>query len=372
MSEYAIRRVGVRAELVARNEPYWGPPLEVNCHLGFRKIDAERGSWIARVKKDGQRSYKALGSDSATFSFKQAKEKAEKWFADLEQGLVGEDVTVKSALELYVKHLRDQKKKPLAAHDAECSFKRSIYETPLAKVLLANLRKHHFQSWLDSLKLNPSTLKRAITPVRAALNLAVRKDRVSAALKQTWTGVELPEIPDGRRTLFLDLAQRRALLAAASGPVRDLIEGVMVTGARAGELVNATCGQFDARHGMMVFKGKTGPRTVPLMPAALALFKRLAKDKLPLAYLFTRNGGQKWQHSGWDELVRDAADKAGLPKGTCLYVLRHSWITEAIAGGLSILEVARMTGTSVMMIEKHYGHFQPAVALERLSKVTMT
>jgi hypothetical protein len=74
-----------------------------------------------------------------------------------------------------------------------------------------------------------------------------------------------------RRDLYLDLEQRRALLAASHGALRDLLEAAMLTGARAGEL-----------------------------------------------------------------------------------------------------DVARLVGTSVMMIEKHYGHLVHSVARERLALVVMT
>jgi integrase len=369
MEEYAIHRAGVRAELTPRDEPYW-KFVKTNCHLGFRRIDADRGSWIARCKRDGKRPQKKLGTDSATYGYEQAEKDAKNWFEDLDQGISGDD-TVKGACELYVKHQRERRKKPATAAEAERRFKATVYEAPISKVLLAKLRKHHIETWIDSLKMTPATLKREFTALRAALNLAIRKDRVSVTARQAWAGLELPDVPDNRRTLFLDLAQRRRLLAAATGGVRDLIEGVMTTGARAGELTSATCGQFDVRTGTMKFTGKTKTRTVPLTPAAFALFKRLSKNKLPLAFLFTRDDGKRWPHSGWDELIRDAAKKAGLPAGTCLYVLRHSFITEAISGGLSILDIARMTGTSILMIEKHYGQFVASVALERLSRVTM-
>jgi protein CrcB len=84
--------------------------------------------------------------------------------------------------------------------------------------------------------------------------------------------------------------------------------------------------------------------------------QRLSKDKLPEAPLFTRDDGKPWAHSDWDALVREAAEKAGLPKGVCLYTLRHSFITQTLLEGLSTLEVSRMVGTSLTMIEKHYGH----------------
>ena len=371
VKDIAIHRVGVRARLAPRNEPYWAPALAPNCHLGFRKIDAERGSWIARHKEAGAREYKALGACTDNFGFHEAREAARSWFADKEQGVAGEDPTVKEVCEAYVKAQREKKKREATAHDADKRFERTVYESALGKVPMSKLRKHHLRTWIDTQQMSPASLARTFTALRAALNAAVRNDLVSLTVKQAWTGLELPEIPDNRRTLFLDLAQRRALLAAATGALRDLLEGVMVTGCRAGELVSATCGQFDARTGTMKLAGKTGTRVIPLSAPALALFKRLSKDKLPLAFLFTRNDGQRWNHSDWDELVRAAATAAKLPAGVCLYTLRHSWITEAISGGLSILDVARLCGTSVMMVERHYGHLVHSVALERLSRVTM-
>jgi hypothetical protein len=53
-------------------------------------------------------------------------------------------------------------------------------------------------------------------------------------------------------------------------------------------------------------------------------------------------------------------------------MLQHRWITQVISGGLSILDVARLTGTSVMMIEERYGYLVDGVARERLAQVKMT
>jgi site-specific recombinase XerD len=85
--------------------------------------------------------------------------------------------------------------------------------------------------------------------------------------------------------------------------------------------------------------------------------------------LLTRDDGQPWAHSDWDELVRAAAQRAGLPTGTVLYTLRHSFITQAVMAGMTTLDVARLVGTSVMMIEKHYGHLVASSARERLDRV---
>ena len=39
-----------------------------------------------------------------------------------------------------------------------------------------------------------------------------------------------------------------------------------------------------------------------------------------------------------------------------IYVLRHSFATDALSVGLSIFELARYMGTSVAMIDRRYGH----------------
>ena len=69
-----------------------------------------------------------------------------------------------------------------------------------------------------------------------------------------------------------------------------------------------------------------------------------SKRELPLTgdRLLVRDDGQPWAHSDWDELVSDAANAAKLPAGTCLYTLRHSWISTAPRGGMSTLEIARL------------------------------
>jgi integrase len=95
------------------------------------------------------------------------------------------------------------------------------------------------------------------------------------------------------------------------------------------------------------------------------------KRKYRWRALFTRDGGEAWPPSGWDELLRAAAKAAKLPQGVVLYTLRHSFITEALRGGVATLDVARLTGTSLPMIQEHYGHLVAEAARERLAKVTM-
>lgn len=210
-----------------------------------------------------------------------------------------------------------------------------------------------------------------MTALRAALNLAVANRRASSDRVIEWSSVRQHRNADARRVLFLDQDQRRRLIEHAPGAIGDLIAGMALTGARPGDLRTARRSQYEPRTESITFTSKTGPRTVPIPRAAVELFNRIAKDKLPSAWLFSRENGKPWGHSDWDEHVREAARKAGLPEGVCLYTLRHRFITQALMDGMATLDVARITGTSLAMIEKHYGRLVMHAARERLNTVNL-
>ncbi len=366
-----IHKVRVRAVLKPRREPYWGPALGRGQALGFRKIDAETGSWVARMRDEsGGKVYRALGYLTADLDYEAAREAAERWFRQRDGGVADDKATVADACRAYVEDRRTAKGEA-TAHDAELRFKRTVYGTEFGSIPLSRLRTPAVKRWRDGLDLGKSASNRTLTALKAALNLSVAERRVEAGAAREWGDVKPYQGASKRRDLFLDLKQRRRMFATAKGAVADLIRAAALTGARPGELVKATRGQFDARTKSMTFIGKTGTRTVPLSDAAIELFTALSKSKLPGARLLVRDDGKPWGPSDWDELVKAAAVEAKLPAAVCLYTLRHSFITQAITDGMTTLDVARLVGTSVMMIEKHYGHLVASAARERLAKVKM-
>jgi site-specific recombinase XerD len=279
-------------------------------------------------------------------------------------------LTVAGACALYVADRRAERGEA-CAHDAHKRFERTVYGTSFGATRVRELRTPAIKGWRDGLKLSHSSRNRTLTALRAALNLAVRSRLIAAETAREWQDVKPYRHAGQRRELFLDLAQRRALLKAAGGAVRDLMEATMLTGARAGELVNATAAQFNVHMQTMRLTGKTGTRTVPLSAAAEALFARRMRSAPSAERLLVRDDGKPWAHSDWDQLVRAAAANAGLPRGVCLYTLRHSFITQALSDGMTTLEVARLVGTSLAMIDRHYGHLVNDALRERLARVVM-
>ena len=367
-----IHKARVRNALSPRREPYWAAPIALGRFIGFRKIDAQRGSWIARLRDDsGAQHYRRLGALSNTFGWEEAKTAANAVFDAHDAGVrASTRATVDTACREYVEDRRREKGEA-TARDAEARFERTVFDSAFGRTSLAKLRTPAIRRWRDGLDLGKASANRTLTALKAALNFAVSNRQVPAAARIEWADVKPYKHASKRRELFLDLEQRRALIAASDGALRDLIEAHALTGARPGELVNARRRQFDARTGSITLAGKVGARTVPLSAPAAALFARLSKSKLPAARLLVRDDSKPWAHSDLDELVKAAATKAKLPSATVLYTLRHSFITEALVGGMATLDVARLVGTSVNMIEKHYGHLVASAARERLDRVVM-
>jgi integrase len=373
-----------RDRLETRREPYWRK-LTQGRYLGLRKSDSG-GTWIARYRtEDRKQRYRSLGEFSERFTYDQAVSAALAWFKSLDEGVTGRTIdggepTVEMACREYVADLDREDRKP-TAHEVDMRFRRTVYGDkkysphPIASIKLSKIRAAHVKEWRSGLLeagASKASANRNTAALKAALNLAVKARLVSMEKAREWSEVKRLKDAGKRRDLFLDLHQRRRLRDACEGSVRNLVEAAMLTGCRAGELTKALRSAFDDRTRTFTVKtGKTGRRSIPLSPDALALLRRLSQYKMPNAPLFTRDDGKPWGHSDWDELVREAAKKAGLPKGVCLYTLRHSFITQTLMEGLSTLEVSKMVGTSLAMIEQHYGHLVTDTARERLAKVQL-
>jgi integrase len=74
------------------------------------------------------------------------------------------------------------------------------------------------------------------------------------------------------------------------------------------------------------------------------------------APIFARSDGRVWNKDAWKLPIKAAVKAAGLPDGSVAYTLRHSVITDLIRDRLPVLTVAQLSGTSVAMVEQHYGH----------------
>lgn len=366
----AVDTVAARARLKPRRDPYWQRVTE-GCYVGFRLMSKDYpGAWSARSRdpETGKQRFQSFGSLEDVLPsqrFDAAVKLAREWFEHLGKGGSTDIVTVRGACERYLNHL-ERTKGTVQAADARGRFTRYVYEHPLAKIELSKLTVANVGKWREDLEDTPksngekrsaSALNRDMTALRAALNLAHRDLLVSSDLP--WRNKLVP-VPgaDGRRELYLDRGQRQKLIDAAQPDLALFLRALCAVPLRPGAMAALTVKDFDKRHKVLsVRSDKAGAgRKVPLPDSVADLFAGAQKGKLPTAYLFTRADGLPWIKDKWSCPVRDAVIAAGLPEGTTIYTLRHSVITDMAGAGVNLMTVAQIAGTSILMIQKHYGH----------------
>lgn len=380
MAKANIESVNGRAKLVARREPYW-QRINPRCYLGYRTMSAGKpGTWVARYRDDATtaKPSKALGDFTEHPEHKRfdlARAAAAKWFEHLGKGGSAKAHTVAEAITAYVAHLTDEKGAKPAA-DAQSRLARLVpIGGKLSGVETDKLTPGNINAWRKALmqsEKSKSTINRDMSALRAALNHAHRFGWVTS--DHAWRHPLRPtDAAENRRDVYLTLDQRKALVVNCPADLAALVRCLCLLPLRPGAAAALTVGSFDPQQcTLKVGADKAGKdRKIGIPSAVVEFLKQQAKNKLPSAPLFTRADGRPWDKDMWKHPIKAAAEAAELPAGTVLYSLRHSTITDLMTGGLDPLTVARLSGTSIAMIQKHYGHLTDERARDALAGLAM-
>lgn len=379
-----LTSVNKQDSLKYKPEPYW-QKLAGGQYLGYRPAKKGKGgTWHARLydsegRKQLRRPLGAFEGLPSAERFAAASQEAREWFNHMAGGGNHEIVTVADACRVYA-----------ADHpEAAPRFARYVYKDPVAGVKLHKLTEQQVRGWRRRLEQLPAlvsrrknspevtrpraaaTVNRDMVPFRAALNMALGTGDVRTA--RAWSKALEPLESHGRRNLYLDREQRRSLVEQLSGDARQFVVGLCSLPFRPGALADLSVGNFDVRRKeLLVQFDKAKPGRKLLLPQdAVMLLQSAGGGRPDNAPLFERANGKAWGKDSWKKPIKAAARAAGLPAGTTAYTLRHSTITDLVQSGLNLLAVAQLSGTSVSMIEKHYGHLQREQAADALAGLTL-
>ncbi len=109
--------------------------------------------------------------------------------------------------------------------------------------------------------------------------------------------------------------------------------------------------------GEVVELGKTtrSRRQVPLSARALAALDEIP-PRLDTTFVFAAKLGGPFDLANFRRREwQPAIEASGVRRPARIYDLRSTFASNALAAGISVFELARIMGTSVMMIERHYG-----------------
>jgi integrase/recombinase XerD len=198
--------------------------------------------------------------------------------------------------------------------------------------------------------LAASSAARALVAVRGLHKFAVREGIVghdpAREVKPPQTPRRLP------KALPLDDVLR--LIEAPAG-LRDraLLELLYSTGARISEVVGLDIDDIDATQRTALLDGKGGKqRLVPVgRPALAALDAYLVRERPGLAtrgrgtpaVFLNHRGGRLSRQSAW-QILKDAAERAGISATVSPHTLRHSFATHLMEGGADVRVVQELLG----------------------------
>jgi site-specific recombinase XerD len=396
-----IDTVASRNRLKARRDPYYqrmGPGLFV----GYRKmVSGIVGTWSVRLRDEdtGKQHLNSLGTleqypDHERFDKAAAEAKA--MFDHAKSGGVIAVKTVRQVCDAYVEHLR-QNKSEAAAQDAQKRFNTYVLDDhSFAALELQKLKPVHISDWRQRLanrpirkgsgrgknpsivtdkKRSPSSLNRDMTPFRAALNHAL--DNAWITNNFAWRAKLKPiENADKQRDGgYITRQERQNLIdaAAADGSGVETIARVLCAlPVRPGALAKLQVKHFNASLNELSIKfDKTGERKITLPASTSKIFAEACKNKLPEASIFTRPDGSAWNKDSWKAPFKRAVRVAGLNESTVMYSLRHAILCDMVTAGVDLLTVSRLSGTSITMIQKHYGHLIPSIGAAAIEKVAI-
>lgn len=239
----------------------------------------------------------------------------------------------------------------------------------IGRMIAADVKFSHVQSLHHKLKDTPIRANRLLSLLSKMFNLAIRWEICES---NPTTGIE--RYPENRRERFLsaDEIQRLGTVLAIhpNQIAANAIRLLMLTGARRGEVLNATWEQFDLERGIWIKPGSHTKQKklhrVPLSPAAIQVLLEM-KQSYPGKYVFPgRNFGQplKELKRFWANVCRDAE-----LEGVRVNDIRHTYASILVSSGSSLPLIGALLGHTQPATTARYAHLYDDPLREATNRV---
>lgn len=275
-------------------------------------------------------------------------------------------MTISHLTTLYLAHIRDQAAKSIISQSTVT--RRIAHIAPFlaasGDVAVSDLKPHHVTDWLRGQKTwGATTCSDAAASVKRILQWATDDGRIESNPLKTLTmkrGRGRDHIigrPDFEAILAGVWKQRYARRKVTS--FRVALIALRMSGCRPSEITRLMIEDCSA-DAWTIREHKNRkktyrPRTVYLSPCLQTLTKIASRGRAD-GPVFRPEADRGWKYSDMRLRFQRLRKKTGTSPKCVLYSFRHTWITEALTAGVDVATVAEMAGTSIQMIDRHYGH----------------
>ena len=199
--------------------------------------------------------------------------------------------------------------------------------------------------------------------------------------------VQVPRKVDNGRLVFLEPSEIAAIRDELPEAWKAAFLFAVATGVRVGELVGAQWADIDqvnrsltVRHALV--RGgnrhywhppKNGkPRTIPLSPLALQALEEQAALVPPVAKPASLDAGRIFPQSvvAFQAAIKRAATRAGVEKNVHPHILRHTFASLQVQGGVPLERVSTMLGHSSLTMTMKYAHLRPSQLQESVDQLS--
>ncbi len=225
----------------------------------------------------------------------------------------------------------------------------------------AGVKVHHVESWLKTrANWGPTMRNSGVGAVKTMFRWAARQGKID---RNPIADMAKPPKKLKRDTIPTAIDVDKAMGAVLNGGLRDLLTFIFETGCRPKEARTMEARHIDGEGGRVILPPemhKTGKKTgkdrvIYLTPAAAEIAKRLAEIS-PEGPIFRNRAGTPWLGNSLVSAMNRLRRRAGLGKGVVAYGLRHLWISDGLAGGVSPAIVAEMAGHADLSMLATYCH----------------
>lgn len=319
-------------------------------------------SWQVQVRHVGfpTRS-KSFASKAAAIAWAQARERDYAPIDDSADRPAGSCLTVGELLQRYQTEVTALKR----GYASENCRINNMLGHPVATVSVTNISSRHFAEYRNNRlrQVGNDTVRRELTIFRHCFEIA-RKEWDIPVTKNPLHDIRFPApgLPREERLSENGAANLyRVIGTLRNKNIASIIILAIETGMRRGELLSLRWRDVDLEIGTVrLLQTKNGrPRTVPLTPRAIEEFRRIERSGMTV---FRLSGNAV--HLCWNR-IRVRAGLGGLR----FHDLRHEAISRFFELGLSIPEVALISGHRDTKMLMRYTHIRPANLSRKLSKL---
>ncbi|MEX2527436.1 MAG: site-specific tyrosine recombinase XerD [Gemmatimonadota bacterium] len=274
-------------------------------------------------------------------------------------------------VEWFVDHLAlERGLSPRTVEAYQGDLKRLIKQlTELGVADPADVTHHHLREHVFALKekgLAAASIRRAISCIRTYYEFLLSEGVVDA------DPTERLESPRGSKVLPRVLSREETvqLLEAPDSDSRmfwrdrAILETLYATGMRVSEAVGLRLGDLDLTDGFATVMGKgSKERITPLGAAARCALRRYLTEVRPAmdrgkaqGRVFLNVRGSPLSRVAVWTLVKETAQRAGLPEGISPHTLRHTAATHLLEGGADLAMVQELLGHADIATTQIYTH----------------